>query len=72
LKNAFFVRIVKVIEHFFVCPRCGERISLLLDLSVAEQEYIEDCEVCCCPLEISYRADADGLLFFSSVSDEQR
>ena len=32
---------------------------MLLDLSVDRQTYVEDCEVCCRPLEISYTAD-DG------------
>ncbi|MFK2932193.1 CPXCG motif-containing cysteine-rich protein [Dyella agri] len=29
------------------CPYCGEVIELLLDESVADQCYIEDCAVCC-------------------------
>ena len=28
------------------CPYCGEAITVVLDLSVDEQDYIEDCEVC--------------------------
>jgi hypothetical protein len=43
------------------CPYCGESITLLLDLSVEEQSYIEDCSVCCQPMVVSYRA-ADGEL----------
>jgi hypothetical protein len=43
------------------CPYCGEAITLLLDLSVEEQSYIEDCSVCCQPMTVSYRA-ADGEL----------
>ncbi len=41
-------------EKFFACPYCGETISMLLDLSVNGQSYIEDCEVCCRPIEIGY------------------
>jgi hypothetical protein len=43
------------------CPYCGEAITLLLDLSVESQSYIEDCSVCCQPMSVSYRA-ADGEL----------
>ncbi len=43
------------IEHFFDCPYCGESVSMLIDSSVQEQEYIEDCEVCCRPIEVHYR-----------------
>jgi hypothetical protein len=35
-----------------VCPHCGEVIELLIDTSVPTQEYIEDCQVCCCPMLI--------------------
>ena len=41
-------------EQFFDCPFCGETISVLLDLSVPSQSYVEDCEVCCRPIDISY------------------
>ena len=40
-------------EHFFQCPYCWEEISMLLDPSVSNQEYIEDCEVCCNPIQIT-------------------
>lgn len=32
------------------CPYCGERITVLLDDSETEQQYIEDCQVCCRPI----------------------
>ncbi|KAA3624494.1 MAG: CPXCG motif-containing cysteine-rich protein [Flavobacterium sp.] len=38
-------------EHFFQCPYCWEQISMLLDPSVS-QTYVEDCEVCCNPMEL--------------------
>ena len=40
-------------EHFFQCPYCWERISMLFDNSISKQIYIEDCEICCNPLEIN-------------------
>ena len=34
----------------YVCPTCGEQIVIPLDLSAgAEQQYVEDCPVCCNP-----------------------
>ena len=42
------------------CPYCGEVISVLLDRSVDAQEYIEDCQVCCCPIVFQVRVSADG------------
>lgn len=41
-----------MLEHFFICPYCAEEISMLLDPSLKDQEYIEDCEVCCNPMEV--------------------
>ena len=43
------------VEKFFKCPYCLEKISMLLDVSVdGFQSYVEDCEVCCNPIQISY------------------
>jgi transcription elongation factor Elf1 len=47
------------VEHYFICPYCGQEISMVLDLSAATQTYIEDCEVCCKPVEISFDVE-DG------------
>ncbi|MCL6267732.1 CPXCG motif-containing cysteine-rich protein [Flagellimonas myxillae] len=40
-----------MLEHFFQCPYCWEEISFLLDTSVNQQSYVEDCEVCCNPIQ---------------------
>jgi hypothetical protein len=37
---------------------------MILDLSVDLHTYVEDCEVCCNPLEISYAVEADDLAHF--------
>lgn len=34
------------------CPYCGETITVLIDESIEFQQYIEDCQVCCRPIEI--------------------
>ena len=39
-------------EHFTQCPFCWQSTSMMLDTSVIEQTYIEDCHVCCNALEI--------------------
>jgi transcription elongation factor Elf1 len=40
-------------EHYFQCPYCWEEISMLLDPSIQQQNYVEDCEICCNPIEIN-------------------
>lgn len=38
-------------ERVIECPYCGETIDVLLDCTNSEnQEYIEDCHVCCRPI----------------------
>ena len=44
------------------CPYCGEPIELLIDCSVEQQNYIEDCEVCCRPINIAATIDISGKL----------
>jgi transcription elongation factor Elf1 len=57
-------------EHSFTCPYCGEEISMVLDDSVSRQTYIEDCEVCCRPIQISYTIEEDALVEFSARTTE--
>lgn len=55
-------------EHFFTCPYCWETISVLLDLSIGSQSYVEDCEVCCNPISIFYESDDGAVTAFSADS----
>jgi hypothetical protein len=54
------------VEYFFACPYCSERISMVLDTSVKRQTYIEDCEVCCQPIEVSYGVKNDEVCQFEA------
>ena len=58
-------------EHAFQCPYCWEEISMLLDSSVSSQTYIEDCEVCCNPIELYVHFEENELVEFSANSIEQ-
>ncbi|WP_031434249.1 CPXCG motif-containing cysteine-rich protein [Methylomarinum vadi] len=37
-------------ERLICCPYCGEFITVLIDSSSGEQQYYEDCQVCCAPI----------------------
>lgn len=52
------------VEVDFSCPYCFAPISMLLDPSVPAQTYVEDCEVCCHPIEVAYEADGEGITAF--------
>ncbi len=55
------------VEKFFKCPYCLEKISMLLDASVSGfQTYIEDCEVCCNPIQISYTCENSKIRGFAA------
>jgi hypothetical protein len=44
------------------CPYCGERLETRVDLTADEPRYVEDCEVCCRPIEFQVERDEGGAL----------
>ena len=42
------------------CPYCAEFFEALIDCSVEEQSYIEDCQVCCHPINFHVIASNSG------------
>jgi transcription elongation factor Elf1 len=58
------------VEHFFNCPYCGEQISMVVDLSVRRQTYVEDCEVCCNPIEITCTVQDNTIAAFEAKTLE--
>ncbi|HWA15067.1 MAG TPA: CPXCG motif-containing cysteine-rich protein [Gemmatimonadales bacterium] len=45
-----------------VCPHCGETCTIALDPgSGSEQEYVEDCQVCCQPWQVHVSYDESGV-----------
>jgi len=42
------------------CPYCGESISILIDCTISQQDYIEDCQVCCRPIVIHVDISSEG------------
>lgn len=58
-------------EYFFQCPYCWEQISMLIDTSQVQQDYIEDCEICCNPIQISVATEAQQIVNFQAESIEQ-
>ncbi|MDH2431821.1 CPXCG motif-containing cysteine-rich protein [Pokkaliibacter sp. MBI-7] len=51
------------------CPYCGEEIDVTVDCSVEEQEYVEDCSVCCSPILLNIVIE-DGEQISVSASRE--
>ncbi len=44
------------------CPYCGENFETTVDCSGGDQCYIEDCAVCCRPIEFRIEITAAGEL----------
>ena len=50
----------ELIEKKVGCPYCGESIDVLVDDSVPDQCYVEDCHVCCRPIVLDVSLGPDG------------
>ena len=42
------------------CPYCGEAIGTTVDVSAGASTYVEDCQVCCQPIEMELRVTDAG------------
>lgn len=49
-------------EPTVTCPYCGEPITVVVDCTAGNQRYVEDCFVCCQPIELAITVAADGSL----------
>lgn len=42
------------------CPYCGEAFETSADISAGPSKYVEDCQICCQPIEMELRIDDNG------------
>jgi len=61
----------EVSETSISCPYCGESISVLVDDSLPQQNYVEDCQVCCRPIMLDVAVDLDGDVQVSARSENE-
>ncbi len=52
------------------CPYCGEPIELVVDDSAGDASYVEDCPVCCRPMQVEGEANGDGVSVRVRTGDE--
>jgi hypothetical protein len=60
-----------VTEQPVSCPYCGEDITILVDQSLPDQEYVEDCQVCCRPIVLRVSVETDGGVSVSTKSENE-
>jgi hypothetical protein len=53
------------------CPYCGEVITVMLDESGGEQRYIEDCQVCCRPINLHLWFDDEEVAQLSASAENE-
>ncbi len=61
----------ELIEHDIRCPYCDENITVLIDGSVSEQTYVEDCHVCCRPIVLEAFVDPEGIARVSATAENE-
>jgi hypothetical protein len=52
------------------CPYCGESIELAVDASAGSATYVEDCPVCCHPMQVSNDVNGDEVAVRVKTGDE--
>lgn len=57
-------------ERAFRCPYCGEPITVDIDCSAGSYDFIEDCTVCCRPIELHAEVDSNRLLNLQARRDD--
>jgi hypothetical protein len=61
-------------EKFITCPYCRQHISVLLDTGVEGRvNLVDDCEVCCRPIDITYQVEEYIITecYFSSIEGNE-
>ncbi len=57
-------------EASYLCQSCGEEIVVPVEAHVGpEQEYVEDCPVCCRPHLLRVRVEADGAITIDAQAE---
>jgi transcription elongation factor Elf1 len=60
-----------VLEAYFDCPYCWQNQLKIVDPSIENQNFIEDCEVCCNPIDFYITVENNEVVFFNSKKIDQ-
>lgn len=58
-------------EQFYICPSCATKVSILVDTSINNQDFIEDCELCCRPIRFQIKVEEGEISQFDYKLVEQ-
>ena len=54
-----------------MCPYCFEYQDKLVDFSIENQTFIEDCEVCCSPIIVNVTINSDEEILVSTRTENE-
>jgi transcription elongation factor Elf1 len=60
-----------VLEEYFNCPYCWQNQLKMVDPSIEKQNFIEDCEVCCNPIDFHIKVENNEVVLFNSEKIDQ-
>ncbi len=52
------------------CPYCAQPIEIVVDTSIEQQQYVEDCSVCCRPLHLTIQVSDSGDIQVQAVDED--
>ena len=58
-------------ESSITCPYCGETLEVLIDAADLNQQYIEDCQVCCQPITFLLSESDNGKPVINVYSENE-
>ena len=58
-------------DYSFSCPHCGADLNVRLEVSGGRaQQFVQDCEVCCRPIQIEVRFEGEEISYFSAAAGD--
>jgi len=61
----------KLFSRKIQCPYCWETIEVLIDDCGEDQQYVEDCQVCCRPINFHLELDDSQQIQVSVFTDDE-
>jgi hypothetical protein len=57
-----------LVESEIQCPHCGEIYQTMIDTSQGDHSTIEDCPVCCRPIQLNVSCEAGEVFSVESIA----
>lgn len=64
---------MRILHKVIACPHCGHNQHMSIDASGGDQDYYDDCRVCCNPIHLRLHLDESSrtIVLFIDSDDEQ-